>query len=267
MPDPKAIFTGTASYYRKYRRPYQSSLFKDIADYFHLDGQGKLLDIGCGTGELTVPLASYFQTAIGLDPNSEMVKEAKLRATENGVTNVTWVIDRAENIDATYGPLRLTTSGVSFHWMDRKTVLQKIYDLTEKGGGMAIVGEGSPVRGKNKTEPWKAKRQELIIKYLGPERRAGNELHKAFIPDKEPFETAILASAFRESERKSYEYETRRSIDEIVGFLWSTSYANRTLFGESVEAFEQELRAELLTLVPDGIFVESGKTELYLLQK
>jgi hypothetical protein len=44
-----------------------------------------------------------------------------------------------------------------------------------------------------------------------------------------------------------------------MGHLWSTSFANRTLFGDRVEEFEKELRGELLELNPRGAFRETGE--------
>jgi len=77
----------------------------------------------------------------------------------------------------------------------------------------------------------------------------------------------ISESPFRTYNLKTYEYTTERNIDEIVGFLYSTSYANKRLFGDRAEEFEKELREELLTLVPSNKFIEGGKAEMFLLKK
>ncbi len=132
---------------------------------------------------------------------------------------------------------------------------------------MVIIGDTSPVRGKEKTEDWKMKRKELIVKYLGEDRRAGDHLHKDFIPKKRPFEELIAESPFHTFEFKEYPYTTERNIDEIIGFLYSTSYATKRLFGESVGEFEQELRSELLKLVPSNKFIEDGKADAFFLLK
>lgn len=266
-PNPANIFKGAAWYYARYRRPYQAKIFSDIIAYYHLDGKGHLLDLGCGTGELTVPLAPYFEEAIGVDPSRDMLVEAKERAKTKDIHNIRWIEGRAEDIDQPIGSVRLTTAGVSFHWMQQPLILKKIYELTENGGGMVIIGELSPVRGKEKIEDWKKKRQELIEKYLGSKRRAGDNLHKDFIPEKRPFENIIRESPFHAFKFKEYKYTTERNIGEIIGFLYSTSYANKRLFGEKTDEFEQELQRELLKLVPSDRFVECGKTDVFLLRK
>jgi ubiquinone/menaquinone biosynthesis C-methylase UbiE len=56
--------------------------------YYRLNRKGTLLDLGCGTGELTVPLAQYFEKAIGLDPSPETLDEARSRTKENNARNI-----------------------------------------------------------------------------------------------------------------------------------------------------------------------------------
>ncbi len=266
-PDPARIFQGTAWYYRRYRRPYPAQLINDIVDYFHLNGSGRLLDLGCGTGELTVPLSAHIANAVGVDPSSDMLEEAKARAGHAGAKNIRWVQGRAEDISSDLAPLRLTTAGVSFHWMRQGVVLAKVYELTAGGGGMAIIGDISPVLDLDKTENWKLKRKNLIEKYLGPKRRAGEYLHEDIMIEKRPYAELIAESPFHTFEGKTYSYTTERNIDQIVGFLYSTSYANLRLFGDRANEFERELRSELSRLVPSGKFIEGGKAEVFLLQK
>lgn len=266
-PNPANIFKGTAWYYARYRRPYQKQILKDIVARYDLDGRGRLLDIGCGTGELAVPLSRYFERVIGIDPSADMLAEARERAKRENCLKIEWREGRAEDIDTSYGPVRLTTAGVSFHWMHQPTVFEKVHAITEQDGGMVIIRDTSPVRGKSKTEDWKMKRKELIVKYLGEERRAGDYLHKDFIPENPPLEDLIAGSSFKSFESKEYPYQTARTIDEIIGFLYSTSYANKRLFGDRADEFEHELRSELLKIVPTGMFIEGGKSDVFFLRK
>ncbi|MEK7505568.1 MAG: class I SAM-dependent methyltransferase, partial [Patescibacteria group bacterium] len=262
-----SLFQGAALYYARYRRQYSPKIFTDIVSFYGLNGKGRLLDLGCGTGELTLPLSPYFLDAVGVDPSADMLFQAKGRQKREKNSNIHWVQGRAEDIKKTIAPVRLVTSGASFHWMDQSVVLNKAYSVLENAGGMVIIADPSPVRGKDKKEDWKVKRQKIIEKYLGLDRRAGDYLHKNFIPEKRPFAELIKESPFRVFEFENYKYTTERSIDDIIGFLYSTSYASRRLFGDSVDDFEKEMRQELSGLVPKGIFIEEGNTEMFLLRK
>jgi len=49
-----------------------------------LDGTGRLLDVGCGPGSLTVVLAPLFASATGLDADPQMIAEARRIAADAG---------------------------------------------------------------------------------------------------------------------------------------------------------------------------------------
>jgi len=92
------IYQGTATYYARGRPPYARGLAATLAAEVGLDGTGRMLDVGCGPGILTVELAGHFERAIGLDPDAEMLAEGARRATAAGVANIEWIRARGEDI-------------------------------------------------------------------------------------------------------------------------------------------------------------------------
>lgn len=48
----QSLFAGKASYYARFRPGYPKVFFDEVVQRFHLDGSGRLLDLGCGTGQL-----------------------------------------------------------------------------------------------------------------------------------------------------------------------------------------------------------------------
>jgi SAM-dependent methyltransferase len=77
--DKRDLFMGTAKYYARYRPGYPEPFFAHIVERFRLDGTGRLLDLGCGTGQLALPLAGRFQEVVGMDPEPEMLAAAGAR--------------------------------------------------------------------------------------------------------------------------------------------------------------------------------------------
>ncbi len=57
------IYDGAAVHYRYGRPAYSLELEELLAEELGLDGSGRLLDVGCGPGILTVRLAHLFQEA------------------------------------------------------------------------------------------------------------------------------------------------------------------------------------------------------------
>jgi cyclopropane fatty-acyl-phospholipid synthase-like methyltransferase len=82
------IYDGAAVHYRCGRPAYSSGLEALLAEELGLDGRGRLLDVGCGPGVLTLRLAHLFEEVVGLDPDPEMIAEGRRAAEERGITNI-----------------------------------------------------------------------------------------------------------------------------------------------------------------------------------
>jgi len=256
------VFAGTAKFYAKYRPKYPAALFKDIVQIFKLDGQGRMLDLGCGTGEMAIPLAKYFDLVLALDPDEQMLELAKSQALATKIRNISWQKGSSKELEQLSGPFKLVTMGQSFHWMDQELVLNQLYRLI-KDGGVAVVGT-EPVKQRSDTEKKDKVVAELIKKYLGPERRAGKFIYQA--PPKR-YEELLPNSIFGNFAENYYVITKTRSIDQIIGHLYSMSWARRDYFGDNLSKFEAELKAKLLAINPSGKFQEKFKFSLYTLQK
>lgn len=253
MTDPARLFEGAAPYYVRYRPPYPDALIKDVVTEFSLDGTGRLLDLGCGPGTLTLPLAQHFAETVALDPDEGMVAEAK---RQPGAERIRWLVARAEDISPELGRFRVVSCGSSFHWMDRDLVLNKVAALLETEGGLALVGGASGWW--DGAEDWQRVLTDVIRRYLGDVRRAGWSTFASYITEGERFEETLGRNGWELTFSRAYPVEQVWDVDGIVGHLWSTSFAGRVHFGDRVDEFERELRAELQTVRPDGRFVEVG---------
>ena len=94
------IYQGAAVHYRYGRPAYSPGLEAVLGKELGLDGSGRLLDVGCGPGVLTVRLAHLFEEAVGLDPDPEMIAEGRRAAQERDIANITWVQALAEDLPA-----------------------------------------------------------------------------------------------------------------------------------------------------------------------
>ena len=71
------LYSGAARYYTQGRMAYPPELAERLTELLGLDGTGRLLDVGCGPGSLTLLLADRFASAVGVDADAGMLAEAE----------------------------------------------------------------------------------------------------------------------------------------------------------------------------------------------
>lgn len=244
------LFSGTANYYAKYR-PH---LPKEVTDYvkqiFSLDGTGTLIDIGCGTGQSTYPFAKYFSNTIAIDPDGEMLSEA-IKAQPKGLS-IEWQERSSDEITETEGPYRLALASRSFHWVDQYELLKKLSKILVPKGGIAIIGDGSFWTGK---ELWQEEVKKIIQEFLGEKRRAGKTKYQ---PPREPYIEMLSKSGYKKLLIHKIPIKRFWKIDEIIGYLYSTSFAAPHLLGNNKPHFESRISNTLKESISfkDGKFVE-----------
>lgn len=246
--DQPGPFATTACYYARYRKPYPKGLFDLVSQRFRLDGAGRLLDVGCGTGQLAIPLSARFEEVAAIDPSSEMVAEAADLVRKAGLANVKLLVMRGEQISRDLGQFRLAVFGSSLHWMAMDDVLHRCRSVLVPGGGIAVADMRSIWGG---TSPWEEAVVATVQRWLGAARRAGSG---AFPEPVRRYEDALTDSGFRNVESGCIHCEFDLDIPFIIGHLYSTSYSSRFLLAERAPGFECDLTDALLRLVPSGRF-------------
>lgn len=259
------LFKGTAGYYVHYRPGYPEEFFNHLALTFKLDGSGRLLDLGCGTGQLAIPLAPYFKEVVAMDPDLAMLREGRRAAKRAKARNVTWVRGSSETLGPRIGTFQLVVMGRSFHWMDQKRTLAKLYKMVEPGGGVVIVSEGRTYGAWTGTSTgWRAALDTTVRKYLGPHRRAGPGYYK---PSRKDFADFIRESRFRTFKRYHQKVTFAWDLKGVVGYSYSRSLSAKPLFGKRVRAFERDLKQALRAANPSGMFVEKATLEAFVVKR
>ncbi len=163
-------FLGTAWHYARYRPGYPRDVVDDLIQRLGLDGTGRLLDLGCGAGQLTLPLADHVVEAVGMDDEPGMLAEASRQAQDAAVTNVSWIHGSSAGLPGDLGHFTLVTMGRSFHWMDREHVLAALDDIVDGDGSLVIANDTNLLL---PTTPWQRAIQEVQRRFLPPNYRHG----------------------------------------------------------------------------------------------
>jgi SAM-dependent methyltransferase len=241
--------------------PYPERLADVFCDYLGLDGTGRLLDLGCGPGSLSLLLASSFDEVLAVDADADMIRVGQAAAAARGIRNVTWRHEYAEDLDDV-GRLRVVTLAQSFHWMDRPVVAAKIRGWLQKDGCCVHVGatthEGTGAAGHSPyPAPPRDGIRELVRVYLGPERRAGQGVVAGgYTPDDEKAVFHAAGFVGPEVVMVAGGDMFERSEDQVIASVLSLSSAAPHLFGNRLPAFLDDLRRTLRAASASGMFAE-----------
>jgi SAM-dependent methyltransferase len=115
-----------------------------------LDSHGIVLDLGCGTGQLTIPLAARAHAVIGMDPEPDKLARAKDAAAAHSCANITWLLGSDRDLPAVAGllgqqTLTAITMANSIHLIDHERLFRQARPLLHPGGGIAVLANGRPL--------------------------------------------------------------------------------------------------------------------------
>jgi ubiquinone/menaquinone biosynthesis C-methylase UbiE len=144
-------FSGeVADFCHRYRHGYPAAVLDALVGAFGLTSQDVVVDLGCGTGQLALPMAARVRAVVGVDPEPDMLQRARQAADERDVQNVTWMIGADTDIPALQrllgsNSVAAVTIGQALHWMNRQDLFPAIVPLVRPGGGVAVVTNGTPL--------------------------------------------------------------------------------------------------------------------------
>lgn len=235
-------FAGAAEVYAQFRPPYPPPL---LADLLERTGGGRvaLLDLATGPGRIALDLASQFERVIALDLEPGMIEVAERRAAQRGISNVTWLVGRAEDYDGTSASFDLVTIGEAFHRLEPHVVASLAFRVLRPGGSLVTLGTDNRFSGE---QPWEVAYRGVRDRWIARSFPDGFGL---VLPggalDQADREAAMRRAGFVEVQGHDFEETIELGFDEIVGYLASTSGCSRKAIGPDFDLWVDELRAAL----------------------
>lgn len=258
------LFSGTSDFYRAHRPGIPVEVAALLDRHAPANAPRRLLDIGTGTGLVVKSLIDRFDDVIAIDPDENMISAA--RAELDPLLHVgSWLRFQqctAENFSAPVDwRADLVTICRAFHWLDQPRVLAQLEAQVAPEGVVAVFGDKSLWR---TSSPWKDAVRAVVQEFLGVERRAGE---RRYTNHDLPYSEVLRASAFDLVTEATVPVRRTWTVDGIVGYLYSTSFAAPRLFEDRLEEFELQVRKTLAGLSPSGIFTEDNEFHLCLARR
>lgn len=232
-----------ADLYHTYRHGYPAAAIDVLVEAFKLSGQDLVVDLGCGTGQLALPVAGRVRAVIGMDPEPDMLRRACQAAHDADVSNVSWMLGADTDLPALrnlFGEksIAAVTIGQALHWMRRDELFRSVGPLVRPGGGVAVVTNGTPLWLQDST--WSRGLREFLARWLGtkPTSWCGTDAQS-----QQRYREALTLAGF-DVFSAAIDYVAELSLDQVVGGVYSAfGPADRLPRPDQRPAFAEQVRA------------------------
>jgi ubiquinone/menaquinone biosynthesis C-methylase UbiE len=249
-----------ADFYHRYRRGYPQAVIDAVVNAFGLGADDVVVDLGCGTGQLAVPLAARVRAVVGMDPEPDMLARARRAAEEQAVTNVIWTVGADTDLPALGAllgdrSLAAVTIGQALHGMSHDELFRAVLPLVRPGGGVAVVTNGVP--SWQQDSEWSRALRACLEQWMGVRltRTCGTD-----DASQRRYRDSLAAAGFQ-VRGTGVDYTTTLDLDQIIGGVYSAlsvtqlpAPADRPRFAELVRStlephapFTEHVRVAILT--------------------
>ena len=227
MPDADLGFHGeVADLYHRYRHGYPEPVIAAIARIFGLSDRDVTVDLGCGTGQLALPMAARVRAVLGVDPEPDMLMRARRAAGDAGISNVSWMIGADSDMPAIRallgsGAVGAVTVGQALHWMNHPALFTAARPLFRPGGGIAVVTNGTPLWLQD--THWSRAIRTILEGWLGHRARAtcGTDEHS-----QQRYREDLSAAGY-EATSAAVDYDVDLTAEQLAGGIYSALGADR----------------------------------------
>ncbi|MFJ3970993.1 class I SAM-dependent methyltransferase [Streptomyces parvus] len=130
-------FDGDAELYDRARPGYPAELYDDLADLAGAVPGSRVLEIGCGTGQATVPLAGRGCRITAVEAGPRMAAIARRNLAKSPAAEV--VTAEFEGWPLPAELYDVVLAATAFHWIDPAVRVPRAAEALRPGGALAVV--------------------------------------------------------------------------------------------------------------------------------
>lgn len=211
----RTTFDQAALLYDEARPKYPEQLFDDLVAFSAIPKDGRILEIGCGTGQATVPFAQRSYRMLCVELGANMAAVARKNVADYPQVEIINMAFEDWPVEQTAFDIAFSAS--AFHWIDPAFSYQKIAQALKPGGTIAIFWHVHV----------ESKASEGFFKQMQPiyQREAPGLVKDDFMlpwPEEvqEPFKAEFERTGlFREITVRRYPWETSYDAESYIRLL------------------------------------------------
>lgn len=131
------VFNEVAVEYDRNRPAYPDVLIDQACEVAGIGDGDRVLEVGCGTGQLTRSLLARGLRVTALEPGDQLLHIAEENLNDAG--DVEFVHARLEDVQLPRESYRAVFSASAIHWVDPDLGWRKIADVLAPGGTLALI--------------------------------------------------------------------------------------------------------------------------------
>jgi ubiquinone/menaquinone biosynthesis C-methylase UbiE len=131
------VFDEIAAEYDRHRPAYPDELIDHACEVAGIERGDAVLEIGCGTGQLTRSLVDRGLRVVAVEPGRRLAELAERNL--GGTGGAEFVNARFEDAQLSRGRFRAVFSAAAFHWADPDVSWEKAANVLTPGGTLALI--------------------------------------------------------------------------------------------------------------------------------
>ncbi|HEY3947249.1 MAG TPA: class I SAM-dependent methyltransferase [Solirubrobacteraceae bacterium] len=131
------VFDQVAAEYDRHRPTYPEQLINRACEIADLQHGEEVLEIGCGTGQLTRGLLARGLRVTAIEPGAQLAGLARRRLADAGELEL--INSRFEDANLPHARFRAVFSASAIHWVDPDVGWQRVADILAPDGTLALV--------------------------------------------------------------------------------------------------------------------------------